>query len=138
MILDFEVRSKIVKIFNCHNPLEEYSVRIYKIDPYLYEQYEKYIQTDDNDCKYISFKIDIYFSECSLAVEIDKEDNDRDLVFEIKRQKALEKKLNCKFIRIKASNDLDYELGNIHIFIDEFKNNKIKELEDKKLKIISE
>ena len=35
MITDFEVRSKIVKIFNNHNPLEEYSVKIYKIDLYF-------------------------------------------------------------------------------------------------------
>ena len=72
MIPDFEVRSKIQKIFNRYNPFEEYSVRIYKIDPYFYEQYEKYIQVEDNERKYILFKIDIYFSECSLAVEIDK------------------------------------------------------------------
>ena len=44
--------------------------------------------------------------------------------------------LNCKFIRINKSNDLDYELDNIHVFIHEFKNNRIKELEDKKLTVI--
>ena len=59
-----------------------------------------------------------------------------DLTFEEKIQKALEKKLGCKFIRINTSNakngyDLDYEVGNIEAFIDEFKNKKIKELEDK-------
>ena len=53
-----------------------------------------------------------------------------------KRQKALEKKLGCKFIRINTSNakngyDFDYEVGNIEAFIDEFKNKKIKELEKK-------
>ena len=53
-----------------------------------------------------------------------------------KRQKALEKKLGCKFIRINTSNakngyDLDYKVGNIEAFIDEFKNEKIKELEKK-------
>ena len=42
----------------------------------------------------------------------------------------------CKFIRISISNakngyDLDYEVSNIEAFIDEFKNKKIKELEDK-------
>ena len=50
--------------------------------------------------------------------------------------KILEKKLGCKFIRINTSNakngyDLDYEVGNIEAFIDEFKNKKIKELEAK-------
>ena len=127
MIPDTEVRSKINKIFRNHNPVEKYSVKIYKIDPYYYEQYEKYIQVDDNECKYILFKIDIYFSKYSLAVEIDKKGDDRDIIFEVKRQKALEKKHNCKFIRINASNDLDYELGNIHTFIYELKNNRIRD-----------
>ena len=126
MIPDTEVRSKINKIFRNHNPVEKYSVKIYKIDPYYYEQYEKYIQVDDNECKYILFKIDIYFSKYSLAVEIDKKGDDRNIIFEVKRQKALAKKRNCKFIRINASNDLDYELGNINTFIYEFKDNRIK------------
>ena len=49
MIPDTEVRSKVNKIFSYHNPLEKYSVKIYKIDPYFYEQYEKYIKVYDND-----------------------------------------------------------------------------------------
>ena len=39
--LEFEVKSKIGKIFQKHNPLEEYSIRIYEIDPYFIEHYEK-------------------------------------------------------------------------------------------------
>ena len=39
--LAFEVKSKIGKHFKNQNPLEEYSVKIYKIDPYFYEHYEK-------------------------------------------------------------------------------------------------
>ena len=92
MIPDTEVRSKNNKIFRNHNPLEKYSVKIYKIDPYFYEQYEKYIQVDDNERKYILFKIDIYFSEYSLTVEIDKKGDDRDIISEVKRQKTLAKK----------------------------------------------
>ena len=38
---EFEVKSKTRKIFKNHNRLEEYSVRIYKSDPYFYECYEK-------------------------------------------------------------------------------------------------
>ena len=40
---EFEVKSKIGKIFKKHYPIEEYSVRIYEIDPYFYENehYEK-------------------------------------------------------------------------------------------------
>ena len=38
---EFEVKSKIEKLFKKHNNIEEYSVRIYEIDPYFYERYEK-------------------------------------------------------------------------------------------------
>ena len=38
---EFEVKSKIEKIFKKHNSLEEYSVKIYEIDPYFYGHYEK-------------------------------------------------------------------------------------------------
>ena len=37
----FEVKPKIGKIFKNHNPLEEYSVEIYKIYPYFYKHYGK-------------------------------------------------------------------------------------------------
>ena len=55
-------------------------------------------QADKNGCiymgVYIFFRIDIYFSECFLEVEIDEKGHtDRDIIFEKKRQKALEKKL---------------------------------------------
>ena len=61
----------------------------------------------------------------------DKRHTDGNLIFEEKRQKALQKKLGCKFIRINTSNaknsyDLDYEVGNVQAFIDEFKNKKNK------------
>ena len=37
----FEDKSNIGKIFKNHDPIEEYSVKIYEIDPYFYEHYEK-------------------------------------------------------------------------------------------------
>ena len=61
---EFEVKSKIGKIFKNQNPLEEYSVWIYEIDPYFHEHYEKKIQVDENGCKYILLRIYIHFSEC--------------------------------------------------------------------------
>ena len=95
----------------------------------------KKIQVDNNDQEYILFRIDIYFTEYFLAVEIDEKGHtDRDLIFEEKRQKALEKKLNCTFIRINTSKenyDADYEASRIQTFISNFNKNKIKELEDK-------
>ena len=38
---EFEVKSKIGKIFKKHNLLEEYFVRVYEIDSYSYKHYEK-------------------------------------------------------------------------------------------------
>ena len=65
----------------------------------------KKIQVDKIFCKYILFRIDVYFNKFLLAVEIDEKGHtDRDLIFEEKRQEVLEKKLGCKFIRINISN----------------------------------
>ena len=51
--------------------------------------------------KLITYEIDLYFLDYKLAVEIDeKYHQDRDISREIERQKALEKELGCKFIRI--------------------------------------
>ena len=36
-----EAKSKIGKIFKNHNPIEEYSVKVYEIDPYFYKHYGK-------------------------------------------------------------------------------------------------
>ena len=100
----------------------------------------KKIQVDKNGCKYILFRIDVYFNKFLLAVEIDEKGHtDRDLIFENKKQEALEKKLGCKFIRINTSNakngyNLDYEVGNIEAFIDKFKNEKNEKNQKTKLK----
>ena len=104
----------------------------------------KKIQVDENDCEYMSFRIDIYSSECFLAVEIyEKGHADRDLIFEEKRQKAQEKKIGCKFIRLNTSNakngyDLDCEVGNVQAFINEFNNKKLKTRKKEKDKELEE
>ena len=49
----------------------------------------------------IGYRIDIYFHEYNLAIEVDElGHNDRNIDYEIQRQKALERELNCVFIRI--------------------------------------
>ena len=59
------------------------------------------MQVDKNGCKYILFRIDISFSECFLAVEIDEKGHtDRDLIFEEKRQEALEKNLVVNLLEL--------------------------------------
>ena len=133
---------KIRLIFVSEKILEKYSVKIYEIDPCFYEHYRKKTQVDENGCKYILLRIGVYLTEYLLAVEIDnKGHTDRDLIFEEKGQKALEKKLGCKLIRINTSKegyDADYEVSRIQTFVSKFKdrqvkklNKKIKELEDK-------
>ena len=48
---EFEVKSKIGIIFVNGKILEEYSVKVDKIDPYFYEHYGKKIQADENGHK---------------------------------------------------------------------------------------
>ena len=115
--------------------LEEYSVRVYEIDPSFICITQKKIKVDKNRCEYILSRIDIYFTKCLLAVEIDEQDYEgREITFEKKRQEALEKKLGCKFIRINTSDaergyDRDYEASKMQIFLNKFKKKKIKQLE---------
>ena len=61
----------------------------------------KKIQVDDNDKEYILYRIDIYFTEYSLVVEIyEKGHTDRDFIFEQKRQKTLEKNLTVHLLEL--------------------------------------
>ena len=82
---EFEVKSKLGKIFKKHNPLEEYSVKIYEIDPCFYERYEK-------NHKLIKMGVNIYYLELIfilvffLAVKIDEKGHtDRDIFEEDKK-----------------------------------------------------
>ena len=79
-------------------------------------------KVDKSKRKYI-FKIDVYFTEYFLAVEIDEQNHEgRELIFEKKRQEVLEKKFGCKFIRINTSDaergyDTDYEVSKIQTLV---------------------
>ena len=141
MAIEHVVKSKIGTIFKKEKILEECSVRIYEIDPFLVSNIKK-IQVDENDKEYILFRIDIYFTKYCLAVEIDEKGHtDRDFIFEQKRQEALGKKLNCTFIRITTSRenfDADYEASKIQAFISRFKDNEIKERDNKNKKLEDE
>ena len=47
------------------------------------------------------YRIDLYFHDYKLAIETnEKSDSDRNIDYEIKKQKAIERELRCKFIRI--------------------------------------
>ena len=58
---------------------------------------------EDTQTQYtvIGYRIDIYFHEYKLAIEVDGlGHNDRNIDYEIKRHRAIEKELGCVFIRI--------------------------------------
>ena len=99
--IEYVVKSKIKTIFGNEKILEEYSVKIYEIDPLWNWALQKKIQVDNNDQKDILFRIDVYFSKYSLAVEIGEKGHiDRDLIFEEKRQKTLEKNLTVHLLEL--------------------------------------
>ena len=90
---EFEVKSKIGKLFMNEKIFEEYSVRIYEIDPYFYEHHKEKIKVDKNGREYILFRIDVYFTEYFLAVEIDEQNHEgRELIFEKKKTRGIRKK----------------------------------------------
>ena len=91
---EFEVKSKIGKLFMNEKGLEEYCVKIYEIYLYFYEQNKEKIKVDKNGCEYILFRLDVYFTEYFLAVEIDEQSHERrDLVFEKKKTRGIRKKI---------------------------------------------
>ena len=98
---EHELKSKIGKVFVNEKILEEYSVKIYKIDPYFCEHYKEKIQVEKNRCKYILFRIDVYFTEYLVAVENDEKKHvSRDLISEEKRQEALENNLVVNLLEL--------------------------------------
>ena len=49
----------------------------------------------------LGYRIDAYFLKHKLAIEVyEQGHNDRDIDYDIERQKSIEKELDCKFIRI--------------------------------------
>ena len=75
---------------------------------------------DDMQNQYsaLGYRIDLYFHKHKLAIEVDELGHaDRNLSNEIERQKALEKELDCVFIRIHLDGkklDIFKEINNIH------------------------
>ena len=67
---EHKVKSKIGNIFVNEKILEEYSIKIYKIDPYFYEHYKKKYKLTKMGMN--TFRTDVYFTKYLLAVEIDK------------------------------------------------------------------
>ena len=66
----FKVKSKIGKLCMNEKVHDEYSAKIYEIDPIFYEHRKEKIKVDKNGREYTLFRIDVYFTEYFLAVEI--------------------------------------------------------------------
>ena len=71
----------------------------------------------------LNYRIDLYFHEYKLAIEVDElGHNDRNIDYEIQRQQALERELNCVFIRINPD-AIDFnifkEINKIHRHINQ-------------------
>ena len=74
----------------------------------------------------LGYRIDLYFHKYKLAIEVNKLGHtDRNINNEIERQKALEKELNCVFIRINPD-EKDFTIfKEIHRHIKKFLIDKI-------------
>ena len=87
----------------------------------------------------IGYRIDLYFHEYKLAIEVDELGHaDRNVNNEIERQRALERELNCVFIRIDPDApdfNIFREINKIHRYI---KRSSKKSLIDKISKRILE
>ena len=69
----------------------------------------------------LGYRIHALFPKYKLATEVDEQGhNDRDIDYEIERQKAIRNKLGCEFLRInpvKENFNSFVEIGKIHSFI---------------------
>ena len=77
----------------------------------------------------LGYRTDLYFHKYKLAIEVDElEHTDRNVNNEIERQKALERELNCVFIRINSDEkdfNISKEINNINRHIKKFLIEKI-------------
>ena len=83
-------------------------------------------------CKHNTLsQIDLYFHKYKLAIEVDElGHNDRNIDYEIQRQRALEKELACVFIRINpdaADFNIFKEINKIHRHINKLTKQQAKE-----------
>ena len=61
----------------------------------------------------LGYRIDVYYFKFKLAIKVDEQGhNDRNIDYEIERQKAIENELGCEFIRINSAKE------NFSIFVE--------------------
>ena len=111
---------------------------ILKKEQSVLESIKDAFEGEDMQTQYtvIGYKIGLYFHKHKLAIQVDELGHvDRNLNNETERQKALEKKLNCVFIRINPDEkdfNIFKEINQIYRHISQSKEeSKIKEQENK-------
>ena len=108
--------SKLIK-FRSRLGFNEYDITLTKEQSVL-ESIMDAFEEENVQSQYsvLGYRTDLYFHDYKLAIEVDEKGHkDRNIEQEIQRQKPLEKKRCCKFIRI----DLDEEDFNIFKAINE-------------------
>ena len=107
------MQSQKKKGFKLHNFINTKEQTIINSIKYTFEG--ENIQTQYN---VLGYRIDLYFHKYKLAIEVDELGHtNRNINNEIERQKALEKELNCIFIRINPDEkdfNIFKEINKIH------------------------
>ena len=87
----------------------------------------------------LGYRIDLYFHKYKLAIEVDElGHNDRNIDYEIQRQQALERELNCVSIRMNP-HAVDFniftEINKIHRYINKLSEKSLIEISKRLLEI---
>ena len=118
---EHEVKSKIGTIFVNKKILEEYSVKIYEIDPYFYEHYEK-------KYKLIKMGVNIYYLELMFISinfyqqqKLMKKDILTEILFLKKKDKKHQKKnLIVNLLELILVKGTMMQTSRIQVFISQF------------------
>ena len=106
-VVDFKTRLG----FSQHNPIMTQEQSILSKIVTLFAAEEIILQRNVLD-----YRIDAYFPKHKLAIEVDEQvHNSGDISYEIEKQKAIEKELDCEFIRINPAKEdfnIFVEIGN--------------------------
>ena len=128
VIMDCRVSTRKSIEFRSKHGFNQYDITLTKEQSVLKSVMEAF-EGENVQTQYsvLGYRIDLYFHDYKFAIEVDEKGHrDRNVDHEIQRQKALEKELGCKFIRI----DLDGEDFNIFRAINEMHRHIKNQLEN--------
>lgn len=105
MFADFtnEFKMKLARVLKRKQTFEQY---IYQLlikefpNDKIEQQYYVYVKNPFNDYKQ-PFRVDFYFLECNIVVEVDEIDHKSREVHDKLRENSIKNELGCTFIRIK-------------------------------------